>query len=78
MQSLGIFAIVLAVFFVFSFLAIKSVSKLNPRFNRFYDFSAFFPKAGRWSVLFYLLILTVIISLVLYLGRGEIAAFFPA
>lgn len=78
MQNLLIFGIVVAVFFIFSFLAIKSLGRLNPKFNRFYDFSAFFPKAGRWSVVFYLIILAVIIGLVLYLGKGEIARFIPA
>lgn len=78
MQGLLLFAIVLAVFFVFSYLALKSMARLSPRFNKFYDFGAFFPKAGRWSVVVYLIILTVIISVVLYLGRDQIAHFIPA
>lgn len=78
MQGLLVFAIALAVFFVFSFLAINSLGRLNPKFNRFYDFGAFFPRAGRWSIVFYLIILTIIIGLVLYLGRGQIENFIAA
>lgn len=78
MQDLLIFAATVTIFFVFSYLSIKSLERLDPKFSRFYDFGAFLPKSGRWSVIFYLIILAIIISIVLYLGRGEISKFIPA
>ncbi len=78
MQGLAIFAIALVIFFIFSYLAVQSLGKLSPKFSHYYEFGAFFPKAGRWSIIVYLLILAAILSLVFYLGRTEILKFFPA
>mgnify|MGYP001564266275 CR=1 FL=1 len=73
-----IFLTALAIFFVFSYLAVKSLKLLNFKIVPYYDFSKYFPKSSTWSVVFYLLILGVIIGLVLYLGRNQISEFLPA
>ncbi|MEK7498131.1 MAG: hypothetical protein AAB656_04395, partial [Patescibacteria group bacterium] len=73
-----IFLTALAIFFVFSYLAVKSLKLLNFKIAPYYDFDKFFPKSGTWSIVFYLLILGTFVGLVLYFGRTEIASFFPA
>lgn len=78
MQALGVFGILLAVFAVFSYLALRSLAKLSPKFSHYYEFGGFFPKAGRWSIIVYAVILAIILSLVLYFGRDQIREFFPA
>lgn len=78
MQGLLIFGGTVAVFFIFTYLSIKSLERLDPKFNKFYDFGAFFPKSGRWSIIFYLIVLSGIVGLVLYFGKAEIAKFLPA
>lgn len=78
MQGALIFAGLLLSFFLFSYLAVRSLKLLNFKIVPYYDFGKFLPKSGTWSTIFYLLILGVIIGLVLYLGRSEIAKFLPA
>lgn len=78
MQGLLIFGILVFVFFLFSYLAVRSLNLLNFRVIKYYDFGKYLPGSSKWSTIVYLIIVTLILSLVLYLGRGEIAKFLPA
>jgi hypothetical protein len=48
----------------------SSLKKLNVDIFSYYPFDQFFPQSGKWSVLYFLIVILILGLLIFFLGKG--------
>lgn len=72
-SNLGTIAVVVisaGVFFLGYYVTVYSLGKLKPRIVSYYPFDKFFPKSGRWSVIYFLITVLLLGALVYVIIKG--------
>ena len=62
----------MVVFLIFSSLAIKSLNKLGFKISSYYTFGRYFPGAGKWSIILYIIILAALVGIVLVFSKYQL------
>lgn len=60
-----------------TYLAKITLEKLDTKIQPFYAFNISFPSAGKWSVIFFLIIISIL-TLVVFLASGQSLILRPA
>lgn len=58
------------IFFLGYYVTVYSLGKLKPKIVSYYPFDKFFPKSGRWSVVYFLITVILLGALVYIIIRG--------
>ena len=69
-EKIVIAVIILVVFYVGYIVTSASLKKLQVDVFSYYPFDQFFPQSGKWSILYFFIVILLLGVLIFFLGKG--------
>ncbi|MEK7188591.1 MAG: hypothetical protein AAB685_01910 [Patescibacteria group bacterium] len=69
MNELLLILLAIAFFVAVYKIITRTISKTDPKFKSYYDFSGYFPLSSKWSIIFYLLIILVLVGIFILVAK---------